>query len=93
LIREAIGYARSTAGALIERLYLNAALTIVGSIVIGGLVASALMPLPGHTPEHLLELTFTTLAAYGSFFIAEHYHVSSVLTALTAGQILQTKRG
>jgi CPA1 family monovalent cation:H+ antiporter len=62
--------------------------TIIGGIVIGGLVASALMLLAGRTPEYLVELTFTTLAAYGSFFIAEHYHVSGVLAALTAGLVV-----
>lgn len=63
-------------------------LTIVGGILIGGLVASALMVLAGRTPDYLVEITFTTLAAYGSFFIAEHYHVSGVLAALTAGLVV-----
>jgi CPA1 family monovalent cation:H+ antiporter len=36
----------------------------------------------------LVEITFTTLAAYGSFFLAEHYHCSGVLAALTAGLVV-----
>jgi CPA1 family monovalent cation:H+ antiporter len=35
-----------------------------------------------------VEITFTTLAAYGSFFAAEHYHCSGVLAALTAGLVV-----
>jgi Na+:H+ antiporter len=62
--------------------------SIVGGVVIGGLVASALMLLAGRTPEYLVEITFTTLAAYGSFFIAEHYHMSGVLATLTAGLVV-----
>jgi CPA1 family monovalent cation:H+ antiporter len=62
--------------------------TIVGGVLIGGLVASALMVLAGRTPDYLVEITFTTLAAYGSFFIAEHYRMSGVLAALTAGLVV-----
>ena len=62
--------------------------TIVGGILIGGAIAAGLMVLAGRTPDYLVEITFTTLAAYGSFFIAEHYHVSGVLAALTAGLVV-----
>src|ERR1700687_3929875 len=40
--------------------------TIVGGVLVGGLVASGLMILAGRTPDYLVEITFTTLAAYGS---------------------------
>ena len=62
--------------------------TIVGGVLVGGLVAAGLMLLAGRTPDNLVEITFTTLAAYGSFFIAEHYHLSGVLAALTAGLVV-----
>ena len=62
--------------------------TIVGGVVVGGVVATGLMLLAGRTPDHLVEITFTTLAAYGSFFIAEHYHLSGVLATLTAGLVV-----
>ena len=32
--------------------------------------------------------TFTTLAAYGSFFVAEYFHCSGVLAALAAGLVV-----
>ena len=62
--------------------------TIVGGILVGGLVAAALMLLAGRTPDYLVEITFTTLAAYGSFFVAEHFHMSGLLAALTAGLVV-----
>jgi monovalent cation:H+ antiporter, CPA1 family len=63
-------------------------LTIVGGALIGGVVASGFMLLAGGTPDYLVEITFTTLAAYGSFFVAEHFHCSGVLAALTAGLVV-----
>jgi CPA1 family monovalent cation:H+ antiporter len=63
-------------------------LTIIGGVLIGGAVAYLFMLLAGRTPDYLVEITFTTLAAYGSFFVAEHYHCSGVLAALTAGLVV-----
>jgi CPA1 family monovalent cation:H+ antiporter len=62
--------------------------TIGGGVAIGALVSYGLMLLAGRTSDHLVELTFTTLAAYGSFFLAEHLHCSGVLAALTAGLLI-----
>jgi monovalent cation:H+ antiporter, CPA1 family len=62
--------------------------TIAGGIAVGAGVASALMVLAGRTPDYLVEITFTTLAAYGSFFIAEHFRLSGVLATLTAGLVV-----
>jgi CPA1 family monovalent cation:H+ antiporter len=63
-------------------------LTVVGGVLIGGIVASGFMLLAGSTPDRLVEITFTTLAAYGSFFVAERFHSSGVLAALTAGLVV-----
>jgi CPA1 family monovalent cation:H+ antiporter len=62
--------------------------TIVGGVLIGGTVAYLFMLLAGRTPDYLVEITFTTLAAYGSFSVAEHYQCSGVLAALTAGLVV-----
>jgi CPA1 family monovalent cation:H+ antiporter len=62
--------------------------TIVGGVLIGGTLAYLFMLLAGRTPDYLVEITFTTLAAYGSFFVAEHYRCSGVLAALTAGLVV-----
>ncbi len=62
--------------------------TIIGGVLIGGITAYLLMLLAGRTPDYLVEITFTTVAAYGSFFLAERYHCSGVLAALTAGLVV-----
>jgi len=62
--------------------------TIIGGVLIGGTIAYLFMLLAGRTPDYLVEITFTTLVAYGSFFVAEHYHCSGVLAALTAGLVV-----
>ena len=61
---------------------------IVGGSLIGAVVASGFMFLAGGTRDYLVEITFTTLAAYGSFFVAEHFQCSGVLAALTAGLVV-----
>src|SRR5665213_1356848 len=62
--------------------------TIVGGILIGGIIAYLFMLLAGRTPDYLVEITFTTLVAYGSFILAEHFRCSGVLAALTAGLVV-----
>lgn len=61
---------------------------IVGGLLVGGFVAVSLMLLAGRTPDYLVEITFTTLAAYGSFLIAEYFHTSGVLATLAAGLVV-----
>jgi CPA1 family monovalent cation:H+ antiporter len=62
--------------------------TIIGGVLIGGIIAYLFMLLAGRTPDYLVEITFTTLVAYGSFFVAEHFGCSGVLAALTAGLVV-----
>lgn len=62
--------------------------TMVGGALTGAAIAAGFMLLAGRTPDYLVELTFTTLAAYGSFFAAEYWHLSGVLAALTAGLVV-----
>ncbi len=59
-----------------------------GSLLCGAIVAGAVLLLMGHTDDHLVEITFTTVAAYGSFLLAEYLHLSGVLATLVAGLIL-----
>jgi CPA1 family monovalent cation:H+ antiporter len=60
-------------------------MAVGGGIICGGLMAGALLLLAGRTEDHLVEIVFTTVAAYGSFILAEHFHFSGVLASLTAG--------
>ncbi len=59
-----------------------------GGIAIGALVAAATLALAYRTDDHLVEITLTTIAAYGSFLVAEHFHMSGVLATLTAGLVI-----
>jgi len=62
--------------------------TVVGGVVCGAVVAAVALLLAGRTDDHLVEITFTLIAAYGSFLLAEHFHLSGVLATLTAGILL-----
>jgi len=59
--------------------------TVAGGILCGALVALAMLLLAWRTTDHLVEITLTTIAAYGSFLLAEHFSMSGVLASLTAG--------
>ncbi|MGE5562737.1 MAG: cation:proton antiporter [Bacillota bacterium] len=59
--------------------------TLVGGALVGGVVSALILLLAGRTTDHLVEITLTTLAAYGAFLIAERVHASGVLASLTAG--------
>lgn len=59
-----------------------------GGILCGAAVAGGALLLAGRTEDHLVEITFTTVGAYGSFLLAEHFHFSGVLATLTAGLMM-----
>jgi CPA1 family monovalent cation:H+ antiporter len=58
---------------------------VFGGVAVGVAVAGAMLLLAGRTDDHLIEITLTTIAAYGSFLLAEHFHMSGVLASLAAG--------
>ncbi|MCW3096536.1 MAG: nhaP [Chthonomonadaceae bacterium] len=62
--------------------------TVLGGVLCGALVGGGALLLVGRTEDHLVEITFTLIAAYGSFLLAEHFHLSGVLATLTAGMLL-----
>lgn len=66
----------------------NFVVTIVGGVICGLCVAFAALLMAGRTDDHLVEITFTTIAAYGSFLLAESLHFSGVLSTLAAGVLL-----
>ncbi len=61
---------------------------VVGGVAVGVVVAGAALLFAGRTDDHLVEITLTTMAAYGSFLLAEHFHMSGVLAALAAGLVV-----
>jgi CPA1 family monovalent cation:H+ antiporter len=70
---------------------INLIFMIVGSLVCGMLVTFLILFMIGKTNDPLVEITFTTVAAYGSFSLAEYFHLSGVLATLTAGLIMGNK--
>jgi Na+:H+ antiporter len=61
---------------------------IVGGFIVGGVLAGSMLLLAGRADDHLVEITLTTIAAYGSFLIAERFETSGVLASLTAGMVV-----
>jgi CPA1 family monovalent cation:H+ antiporter len=59
-----------------------------GGAAIGAGMAAGLLLLAGRTQDHLVEITLTTIAAYGSFLLADHLHMSGVLASLAAGLVV-----
>ena len=60
----------------------------LGGVICGLAVAAALLLIAGRTDDKLVEVTLTMLAAYGSFLLAEHFHMSGVLATLAAGLLI-----
>lgn len=61
---------------------------VAGALVCGAVVGAVALFLAGRTDDHLVELTFTTVAAYGSFLLAERFGLSGVLATITAGLMI-----
>jgi CPA1 family monovalent cation:H+ antiporter len=61
---------------------------VFGGLVVGVVVAGAALLVAGRTDDHLVEITLTTIAAYGSFLLAERLGMSGVLAALAAGMVI-----
>lgn len=66
----------------------SAILVIGGGIACGLVVGGGVLLLAGRTTDHLVEITLTTVAAYGSFLVAEHFGTSGVMATLTAGLVV-----
>jgi CPA1 family monovalent cation:H+ antiporter len=62
--------------------------TVAGALFCGALVGVAVMLLAGRTEDHLIEITLSTVAAYGSFLLAERLGCSGVLATMTTGILI-----
>ncbi|HEY2980401.1 MAG TPA: sodium:proton antiporter [Anaerolineales bacterium] len=62
--------------------------TIVGGLLCGASVAGVISVLAHRTSDHLIELSLSAVAAYGSFLLAEHFGASGLLSTLTAGILI-----
>ena len=62
--------------------------SIGGGVLCGVGMALGALLMTGRTNDHLVEITFTTVAAYGSFLLAERFGMSGVLATITAGLVM-----
>jgi CPA1 family monovalent cation:H+ antiporter len=62
--------------------------TLGGGIACGAMVGGAILFIVGKTEDPLVEITLTTIAAYASFLLAEHFHASGIISALTSGLLV-----
>jgi CPA1 family monovalent cation:H+ antiporter len=66
----------------------DALVTTGGGILCGALVGQLILFLIVSTEDHLVETACTTIAAYGSFLLADSLHLSGVFATITAGLML-----
>ena len=57
---------------------------ILSGLVVGGLALLII----GNTKDHLVELAMTTIAAFASFWLADHFELSGILATTTAGILI-----
>ena len=61
---------------------------IVGfALLIGGVIGLGVSQVTKQINEPMIEITLTTIAAYGSFVAAEHFGYSGVIATVTAGMV------
>jgi CPA1 family monovalent cation:H+ antiporter len=83
LVTAAIAGGSTDAGTVV----VSFVVTVFGGLLCGLVVAGGLLLLARGSDDHLVELTLTVLAAYGSFLLAEKLGVSGVLATLAAGML------
>jgi CPA1 family monovalent cation:H+ antiporter len=69
---------------------LTAFKTGAGGILVGGVVGEAISLLTRQIDDRLIEVTLTTVVAWGAFLLAEELHVSGVLSTVAAGTIVSS---
>jgi CPA1 family monovalent cation:H+ antiporter len=78
-----VGGAQASAGGI--------ALQFVEIVGLGGLmgvaVGAAVSKVIQHVNDPMIEITLTTIAAYGSFVLADHFHFSGVIATVAAGML------
>ena len=58
-----------------------------GGIMVGLVLGWGISRLIGRIDDYLIEITLTTVLAYGSYLVAEQFHFSGVLAVVAAGLI------
>ena len=65
-------------------------IVVFGGVAIGSAIGILASTVTSYFDDHLLEITLTTIVAYGSFLLAEMFHLSPVMSVLAAGLIMGT---
>ena len=60
---------------------------ILGALVVGGGLGFFLAWMTSKVDDHLIEITLSTIAAFGSFLLAHKLHTSGVIACLVAGML------
>ena len=94
----AVGFAVAVAFALGEALSPAAAVwqlvsSAIGGAIVGAGIAVIALLIIGRTKDHLAELAMTTFAAFGSFWAAEHFGLSGILSTTASGLIIGNRIG
>ena len=61
---------------------------VAGGVGVGCVLGMAASTITRYFDDHLLEITLTTILAYGSFLVAEQMHVSPVISVVAAGIVM-----
>lgn len=77
-----------TPGGLIVDSLRQFGIVVFGGLAIGASIGLLAATITAFFDDHLLEITLTTIAAYGSFLLAEGLHVSPVIAVLITGLII-----
>ena len=64
------------------------AMALLASVVIGGVSGLLISRVLRTTSDHLIELTLTLLAAYGTYLVADLVHASGIIASVVAGIVL-----
>ena len=62
--------------------------TGIGGVLVGASIGALVSVVTRQVDDHLIEITLTTLVAWGSFLVAEQLHVSGVLSTVAAGILM-----
>lgn len=65
-------------------------LTVLGSIVIGGIIGLVASRIIATVDDHLIELTVSLASAYGAYLVADLLHESGIIATVVAGIVLGT---
>jgi len=68
--------------------FLHFLLVSIGGLALGGMIGYACSLLMGRVSDHLVEIALSTVAAWGSFFVAEYCGVSGILASVAAGLMI-----